>query len=155
MKHILLALAAVFVFAAPARAQTTVITTDPRGYAQGLMDAMTLGGMRPLREAYTDMFNGAQLSANIETTLLVYERAIGQNSAHVARIADDVVLSDVLRVIYLYHYFGENSWVYTRLTFHAVGDGRWAMAQLSFADQWATIVVATSPGFRPAETPRR
>jgi hypothetical protein len=73
----------------------------------------------------------------------------------VSRVIDDVVLSDMVRSIYLYHYFGENNWVYTRLDFGGIGDGRWALTGVCFADRWSNIVVATTPGFRPAGPTRR
>lgn len=137
-----------------ARAQTTAVTENPAAYAQGIADAMALSGVRPLRQLYEEMLSSPTLPADLESGLMVYERAIGQKAAEVSRVIEDIVLSDVLRVIYLYHYFGDNSWVYTRLEFHAVGDGRWAVARVSFADQWSNVVLTTTPSFRPGP-PRR
>jgi hypothetical protein len=145
-----LALVAVLFCAAPRASAATVVTDNPALYAQGLADGMALTGMRALREAYRDLVGdeSGAVPANIESSLLVYERAIGSRTAIVSRVVDDVVLSNTLRTIYIYHYFGESAWVFTRIDFHSIGEGRWAVAALSFADQWRNVAIQTTPGFR-------
>jgi hypothetical protein len=160
MRAVLYALAAFAAMTlAPFRADAApdVVTDNPAAYAAAMADAMVLTGMRPLREAFRELLapNGEALPANIETTLLTYERAVGQSTAHVSRVIEDVVLADTVRSIYLYHYFGGNNWVFTRLDFSAIGEGRWALTGLTFADRWSNIVLATTPGFRPAAPGRR
>lgn len=143
---------------AQARAQNppAVVTDNPARYAQGFADAMALSGIRSLRETYVILYGpfGGALPTNIESTLLVYERAIGSATAQISRVIEDVTLGEATRTIYIYHYFGDNLWLFTRLDFYFLGDARWALGSLAFADQWASIVSATTPGFRAAPTRR-
>lgn len=143
---------------AQARAQNppAVVTENPAGYAQGFADTMTLSGIRSLRETYVILYGpfGGTLPTNIESTLLVYERAIGSATAQISRVIEDITLGEATRTIYIYHYFGNNLWLFTRLDFYFMGDGRWALGSLAFADQWASIVSATTPSFRATPTRR-
>lgn len=151
-----LALAAAFLCVASQAKAAPVTTDNPAAHAQGLADGMALTGIRALREAYRELLGGetGTVPANVETSLLVYERAIGSRTAIVSRIVEDVTLSGTLRMIYIYHYYGENVWVYTRIDFHSMGEGRWVVAALSFADQWTNVAILTTPGFRPSPPAR-
>lgn len=138
--------------ATPARADDPpVVTTNPALYAQTFADSMAMSGVRPIRDVFQALMGGP-LPPDVEPGLITYERAITQMPARVSRVIEDVTLAgDVTRMIYLYHYFGDNSWIFTRLEFVFLGDGRWALNRVAFADRWAAIVVATTPGFQPSQ----
>jgi hypothetical protein len=146
--------------ASPARADDPpIVTTDPAQYAQTFADSMAIAGVRPIREAFETLLGGP-VAQESEAGLVTYERAITQLPARVSRVVEDVTLSGTVRTIYLYHYYGDNSWIFTRLEFIFIGEGRWTLNRLAFADRWANVVVATTPGFQssrapaPAQTPR-
>jgi len=113
---------------------------------------MALAGVRPIREAFEALVGGT-IPADAEAGIVTYEQAITQLPARVSRVIEDVTLADSVRIIYLYHYYGDNSWIFTRLEFISIGDGRWAFNRLAFADRWATVVVATTPGFQSSHAP--
>jgi hypothetical protein len=86
--------------------------------------------------------------------LLAYERGLPSQQAVVSRVTDDVSLSDTFRSIYLYHYYGDNFWVHTRLDFVRVSqDGEWALAFAGFSSEWSGVALATTPGFRSSVRP--
>lgn len=159
MRRMMFAVAMVMaLFGARAHAQNppAVVTENPASYTQGFADAMALQGIRSLRETYVTLYTpfGGVVPTNIESTLMVYERAIGSGTAQISRIVEDVTLGEALRIIYAYHYFGNNLWLFTRLEFYFLGDGRWALGSLAFADQWDAIASPTTPSFRAAPARR-
>jgi hypothetical protein len=82
---------------------------------------------------------------------LVYERGIPTNQAVIAKIEEDITLSDTYRQIFLYHYWGRNYWLHTRVDFVRIsGDGEWAVSYIGFASEWAGLASTTTPGFRPS-----
>lgn len=154
MRILLFVLTASVFFVTSARAaDPPVVTDDPALYAQTFADSMALSGVSPIRDVF-EVLVGDPLPPDVEPGLLVYERAITQLPARVSRIIEDVTLGgDGTRMIYLYHYFGDTTWIFTRLEFVFVGDGRWALSRVAFADRWASVVVATTPGFQPSQSP--
>lgn len=155
MRVLALVLAAFVCFAAPARAEEPPLTTaDPGAYAQSFSDAMTLAGVRPIRDAFVAMI-GQQLPADVEQGLRVYETAGLTLPAGVARVIDDISAGDAYRVIYLYHYFGGNAWVFTRIEFARIDERRWAVSRVAFADRWSGVVLSTTPAFAPSTPARR
>jgi hypothetical protein len=137
--------------AVPAASAQPVVTNNPRAYMETLSNAMGVSGMTPLRSVYEEVGNGAPLNPTVEAALLVYERGLPSTQAVVSRVSEDIMLSDTLRSIYLYHYYGENYWVHTRVDFVRIsGDGMWAVAYVGFASEWNSIVINATPGFRPA-----
>ena len=152
MRIFIAALAALICAATSARAQDAAFTTtDPAVYAQAFSDAMTLSGVRPIRETFTRMLaGGGTLTADLEAALQPYEAANLQTPARIARVIDDVMLSDVLRTVYLYHYFGGNGWIFTRLEFVRISETEWSLSRLAFSDRWAAVALSTTPGFRPS-----
>lgn len=151
-----LAYLAVFfaVLTAPARADDPpVVTSNPTVYAQTFADSMALAGVRPIREAFEALVGGP-VPQESEAGLVTYEQAITALPARVSRVIEDVSLGGgTVRMIYLYHYFGDNTWIFTRLEFVSIGDGRWSLNRLAFADRWANVVVATTPGFQSSQIP--
>lgn len=140
-------------FAGPAFADDPpIVTTDPTQYAQTFADSMALAGVRPIREAFEDLVGGP-VPQESEAGLLTYERAITQLPARVSRVVEDVTLSDTVRMVYLYHYYGDTAWIFTRLEFVAIGNGRWSLNRVAFADRWANVAVATTPGFQSSRAP--
>lgn len=147
--------ALVCVWAAPARAaDPPIVTTNPAEYAQTYADSVALGGVEPIRDIFQTMQGGTALATDLEAAIMVYERANLTKPAAISRVIEDVQLSDVLRVIYTYHYFGANSWIFSRLEFVRVSDTEWALNRVAFADRWANVVLETTPSFR-ATTPSR
>jgi hypothetical protein len=154
----LLAFAALLGVCGRASAETPpIVTDDPAEYAQVFADSMAVSGIRPVRQAFEAMLapSGGALPADAEAALIVYERANLHTPALVSRVIDDVVLGDAFRVIYLYHYFGGNGWVFTRLDFVRIGQREWALSRLAFGDRWSTVALTPSPGFTPVEPSRR
>ncbi|MEZ6022694.1 MAG: hypothetical protein R3C16_04610 [Hyphomonadaceae bacterium] len=132
-----------------------IVVRDPAVFARVEMDAITLSGARAFRELFVELLGrDASLPADVEAGLLVYERANLHLPAAYARVVDDVAEGDALRVIYLYHYFGDTSWVFTRLEFVAIGSGEWALARFAFSDRWSGVALTMSPGARSV-TPTR
>ena len=79
---------------------------------------------------------------------MTYERSLTSPRAALSRVTEDVTLSDTLRSIYLYHYYGENIWVHTRIDFVRISDdGEWAVAALSFGGDWSIVAQKRPLGF--------
>lgn len=136
------------VSATPASAQA-ITTRDPRAYMETLANTMGVSGMAPLRSIYGEINNGAALSTTVEAALLAYERGIPTTRAVIAKVEEDVMLSDTYRQIYLYHYWGQNYWLHTRIDFVRISaDGEWAMSYVAFSSEWGNLTSATTPGFR-------
>ncbi|MBX9746365.1 MAG: hypothetical protein K2X34_05660 [Hyphomonadaceae bacterium] len=151
--RILLAFAAILLahFAAPEASAQPIVTRDPRAYMETLADAMGVSGMAPLRSLYVELSNNAPLSTTVEASLLAYERGIPTTRAFVAKIEEDLTLSDTYRQIYLYHYWGQNYWLHTRVDFVRISnDGEWAISYVGFASEWSTLASGVTPGFRPS-----
>ena len=138
-----------FAAAPRAAAEPPIVMRDPGQYAQTFADSMALAGVRPLRDAFTTLVAPNAPPPELESALRVYETAITQLPARVSRVVEDLVLGDALRTIYLYHYYNDNSWIFTRLDFVRIGEDRWALHRISFSDRWANVVLTTTPGFRP------
>jgi len=149
--RILFCLAALFALQAADAFAQPIVTRDPRAYMETLADAMGVSGMAPLRSLYVEINRGAPLNTNVEAALLSYERGLPSQQAAIARVAEDVMLADTLRSIYLYHYFGENYWVFTRVDFVRIADADWAVAYVAFSSEWNSITISTTPGFRPSQ----
>jgi hypothetical protein len=151
MRVLLAILASVFVLAVarPAAAQP-IVTDDPREYMETLRDAMGVSGMGPLRSLYQQLAGSAGINPQIEAALMVYERNMSSPRAAVARVTEDITLGDTLRTVYLYHYWGDNLWVHTRLDFVRISPTEWAVAYIGFGSEWHTIAQPMSPGFRPS-----
>src|SRR5262245_28848960 len=150
------ALLGLMLMAAPSAAdEPPIVVRDPGQYAQTFADSMALAGVRPLRDAFTTLIAPAALPPEGESSLRIYETSITQLPARVSRVIEDVVLGDALRTIYLYHYYNDNAWIFTRLDFVRIGEDQWALTRLAFSDRWANVVLTTTPGFRPPTPPRR
>lgn len=149
MRHIfgLLAFVATLLIAPAATAQPVVVA-DPLRYATELSNNMAVGGFAPLRQVYVQFAEGAALATNVEAALLSYERVITSPRAVEARIVEDVSLSDTYRAIFLYHYYGSTTWVFTRLDFVNLGGGEWRLVAATFGSQWSNVAIATTPSFR-------
>jgi hypothetical protein len=130
-----------------AHAEAPIVTDNPRTFANDLAGRMQQG-VGALRETYAVLFAGAALAPQLDAALIVYERGAAGKSATVHAIADDVALSNVFRSIYLYHYYGENMWMFTRVDFARIADNQWAVTSLSFSSEWSQVVSTTTPGFR-------
>lgn len=150
--------ALVFCAAAPsARAQVArppIVTSDPGAYARAFADQMALSGVAPLREAFSGLLHGAPIPPESEAALHVYESPDMVKPAIVSRVLDDQVVGDGYRVVYLYHYFGGNYWLFTRLEFVRISQSEWALVQFKFASTWTGVVLATTPGFAPPQPAR-
>lgn len=159
--RIVFALLAAFAFLAggPASAQIAgppVTTTDPGAYARAFSDSMALTGGRQLRDIFTTMLGpSGAMPSEVDQSIRVYENDEMERPARVARVLDDVVASDAYRVIYLYHYFGGNYFLFTRLEFTRISTSEWALSRIAFADRWSGVVLATTPGFAPPQPLRR
>lgn len=154
----LVAAAAFFGASSAACAQRPpIVTEDPGEYAQVFADAMTLSGVAPIRQAFSTIVGGAggSIPADAEAALIVFERANLETPATVSRVVDDLTAGGAYRVIYLYHYFGGNAWVFTRLEFARISETGWAMSRLAFADSWAGVAIAATPGLVPTSRNRR
>jgi len=140
--------------AAPSRAAAQLVDPpitmrDPAVYAQTFSDAMALGGVRPIREAFLQLLGpGAQMPADVDAGLRVYENPDMIKPALMSRVVEDVVLADTFRVIYLYNYYGGNYWIFTRLEFVRISTDEWTLSRLAFADRWAHVVLQTTPSFQ-------
>lgn len=161
MRLIALAVATLFLLGGTVNAGTVnrppVITRDPGAYAQQMADMMALGGVQPLRETFMTMLAPASghLPDDIDSSLRVYENPNLIKPAQVARIIDDEVLGDSYRVVFLYHYFDSNYWIFTRLEFVRISPTEWTLTRLSFADTWNGVALPLTPGFQPASRTRR
>jgi len=149
MRSFLFALAALGLLLAPstATAQSPPVTmANPSQYAADVANLMSRRGVAPLREIYNLMF-GATLPANIEAALIAYERAIDGNTAVIGRVVETTTLADSFRSIYMYHYFGNNAWIFTRLDFVRISETEWALSTTAFSSEWSGVVSTTTPGF--------
>jgi hypothetical protein len=153
MRRLLLALFAAVLLWPAARAEAQlvdppIVMRDPGVYAQVFADSMAISGIQPIRDAFQAML-GAEtpLAAELEASLHVYEHPDMIKPAVVSRVLDDVSAADTYRVIYLYHYYGGNFWVFTRLEFVRISMTEWALQRMAFADQWKNVVLTTTPGF--------
>ncbi len=126
----------------------SVVTRDPRAYTETLADAMGVSGMAPLRSLYVQIAPGGTINATVEAALLSYERALPTTSAAIAKVEEDVTLSDTYRQIYLYHYWGQTYWVHTRLDFVRISANEWALSYLAFGSEWSALASSTTAGFR-------
>lgn len=131
----------------PVASAQPIVTPDPARYASELSNNMAVGGVAPLRELFGEMQRGAALPPDVEAALLPYERAVTQRRAVIGHVIDDVMLSDVYRALYLYHYYGENFWLFTRLDFVRIGD-EWALSGAAFGSDWSKVALISTPGFR-------
>lgn len=128
-----------------------IVMRDPAAYAQTFADSMALSGVLPIRETFAQLIGAeATVSGDVEASLRVYEHPEMIKPARVSRVIEDVALADTFRVIYLYHYYGGNFWIFTRLEFVRVSPTEWTLSRLAFADRWPNIVLTTSPGFASA-----
>jgi hypothetical protein len=130
-----------------------VITRDPAQYAQTFADSMALAGVRPIRDAFETLAAPNEIPAEAASGLVTYERAITRLPAQVSRVIEDVELGGAVRTIYLYHYYGESTFIFTRLEFVRVSQDEWGLTRIAFADRWAGIVLATTPGFHSSSDP--
>jgi len=128
-----------------------LVMRDPGAYARTFADAMALGGVRPMREAFQQLLGPtASLPAEVDNSLRIYESPDMIKPAIVSRVLDDVVLSDAYRVAYIYNYYGGNYWLFTRLEFVRISTTEWTLTRIAFADRWANVALATTPGFESA-----
>lgn len=134
--------------AAPLASAQSVVVRDPRAYADTLADAMGVSGMAPLRALYQEVSPSGTVSATVEAALLAYERGLPSTRAPIAKVQEDVTLSDTYRQIYLYHYWGQNYWLHTRLDFVRISDTEWSVSYVAFGSEWGGLASPVTPGFR-------
>ncbi|MEZ5956746.1 MAG: hypothetical protein R3C27_05975 [Hyphomonadaceae bacterium] len=135
---------------APCVSAQPIALRDPRAYAETLADTMGVSGMAPLRSLYVEVSPNGAVSAAVEAALLAYERGLPTTRAVIAKVEEDVTLSDTYRQIYLYHYWGQNYWLHTRVDFVRISDTEWAVSYVGFASDWAVLAPPVTPGFRSA-----
>lgn len=123
-----------------------IVVRDPASFVATLAFQMDSQGAEPLRATFLQLFGGS-LGPQFEAQLVVYERAIGTRRAIVSRRIEDVTLSDAVRSIYHYHYYGQNLWIFTRVDFVRIDNERWAVSSLAFNSDWATIYSPSTPSF--------
>lgn len=125
-----------------------VVTDDPATYAATIARQMQTEDVAPLRYIFAEL-SGGQVSTNVDANLMAFERAIAHREARLAQQIEDITLSDTVRQIYYYHYYGDNTWLFTRFEFARVGEQSWALTGLTFSASWTGIVLGVTPGFQP------
>lgn len=140
---------------------TAIISmSDPDAYARQLADRMTSEGVEALRAPLTELYAyqvhvpvaSAQLPPQWQAQFTTMQTVIAGRRASVSREISDVTLADTLRSIHYYHYFGDNVWIFTRLDFVRVANGRWALSYLLWGGDASVVGISPSVTFSPSAT---
>lgn len=128
-----------------------IVTPNPVAYVEDVSTVMSRTGVRPLRDIYMQIYTGS-LPANVEGSLVTYERAIGDKQSILSRVVEVTSLADTFTSVYTYNYYGANAWIFTRFDFVRISDSEWALSAVAFSSEWSYVAVQTTPGFA---SPRR
>ncbi|MDJ0922601.1 MAG: hypothetical protein QNI84_15845 [Henriciella sp.] len=117
-------------------------TEDPDAYVTTLLAGIEAEGMSTIRAEFESM--GLNTPQN-EVAIAVYESIQKETDERWTDLISVISSGDVLRQYYAYAYLGGNGWIFIRVDFVRTSDQEWALSNLMFNSEYASVVARTIP----------